>query len=193
MQRLLLFFLCYCTSNTVTGQVPEGKYILNDTDEISVEIWFRQDNQFWYRSSYEGGGVQGQGKYVVKNRKLTLLFENTDSLRSQPQTIFREGKDSVTIDFHFYDGNDASAVPGVTVTHSNRRMGTASDNRGNAHLKIDNPQLPLKVEVSYIGTTNRTLTIAKKGSYFIHYPMNFTHRPVAIESEKNNGIPFQNK
>jgi hypothetical protein len=179
MRRLLLFSLFYWISNTVTGQVPEGKYILNDTDESSVEIWFRKDYQFSYRSSYPHGGEQGQGKYEVKNRKLTLIFEDTDSLPSQPQTIFREGKDSVIIDVHFYDANDASAMPNVTLAYNDGRMGTASDNKGNAHLKIANPQLPLQIQISFVGTTNRKLTISKKGSYFIYYPMYFSnHRPV---------------
>lgn len=67
-------------------------------------------------------------------------------------------------------------MPGVSVSFMNKSdgkvFGTKSDLSGKASLKVKNSELPVKLDIRYVGMQSKTFWLDSTGDYSILFPIN---------------------
>ena len=175
-----IIFLFLTLALSVLGQqLPEGKFIYS-TGFTHEEFTFKSNLNFEYKFSSCTGGQEGIGTYTFKNRKLSLTFKNPKN-KTLPKTLslIRQPtqNDTSYLSFRFFDQKDTTSVEGVIVKFTNKSngkiYGTQSNSVGQATLKIKNTDLPLELDISYIGMKSKSIRVDTSGNYSIVFPLNF--------------------
>jgi hypothetical protein len=175
----IIFFLLTLVFPAAGQQLPEGTFIYS-TGFTHEEFTFKSNQIFEYKFSSCTGGQEGMGIYTFKKRKLLLTFENPNN-KPLPKTLSLikqpTQNDTSYLSFRFFDQKDTTSVEGVIVkfiNKSNGKMyGTQSNSVGQATLKIKNTDLPLELDISYIGMKSKSIKIDTCGNYSIVFPLNF--------------------
>ena len=175
----IIFLFLTLALSALGQQLPEGKFIYS-TLFTHEEFTFKSNLKFEYKFSSCIGEQEGIGTYTFKNKKLYLIFKNQEN-KTLPKTLslIRQPtqNDTSYLSFRFFDQKDTSFVEGVIVKFTNKSngkiYGTQSNSVGQATLKIKNTDLPLELDISYIGMKSKSIRVDTSGNYSIVFPLNF--------------------
>ena len=169
--------------------MPEGKYVCS-SGFTHEEFNFKSNFNFEYVYSSCTGGKTGIGTYKLDGSQLSLNFANPKiNTTSKTTSIKRQltEKDTTNLNITFFDSNDLTKIPGVIITYKKKSngeiSGTSSDFDGTASLKIENNELPLELEVSFIGAKLKKIKIDQSGDYIIEFILNFEFLEQFVEGE----------
>ena len=175
----IIFFLLTLAFAAAGQQLPEGTFIYS-TGFTYEEFTFKGNQIFEYKFSSCTGGQEGIGTYTFKKRKLLLIFENPNNKPLQKTlSLIRQPTENDTsyLSFRFFDQKDTTSVEGVIVKFINKSngkiYGTQSNSVGYATLKIKNTDLPLELDINYIGMKSKSIRVDTSGNYSIVFPLNF--------------------
>ena len=178
--KYLIIFFFFTSAFAAAGQqLPEGTFIYS-TGFTHEEFTFKSNQSFEYKFASCTGGQEGISTYTFKKGKLLLTFENPSN-KPLPKTlsIIRQPtqNDTSYLSFRFFDQKDTTSVEGVILKFKNksngRIYGTQSNSVGQATLKIKNTDLPLELDISYIGVRSKSFRVDTSGNYSIVFPLNF--------------------
>jgi hypothetical protein len=188
--KLLHILIFFIFPFLLFGQeIPEGKYVCS-SGFTHEEFNFKSNFNFEYVYSSCTGGKTGIGTYKIDRSQLLLSFANPKvNSSSKTNSIKRQltEKDTTNLHLTFLDSNDLTKIPGVIISYKRKSngeiCGTSSNFEGNASLKVENNELPVELEVRFIGAKTKNLKIDKNGDYIIEYILNFEFLEQFVEGE----------
>lgn len=174
----------------VFGQeLPEGKYVCS-SGFTHEEFIFKSNFNFEYVYSSCTGGKSGIGTYKLNRRQLLLNFTEPKVNSSSKTTSIKRQlteKDTTNLNLTFFNSNDLTKIPGVTISYKSKSngkvFGTSSDFNGTASLRVRNNELPIELEIRFIGAKTKNLKIDNSGDYIIEYILNFDFLEQYVEGD----------